>query len=86
VDINRAWRSTKDNMEASATESLGYYELKEHKPCLDEECSKLLDQRKQAKLQRLQNPSQTYGHDLNNVIFEINLQEQKEGISEIKKQ
>jgi hypothetical protein len=52
-------------MKASATESLGY-ELKQHKPWFDEKCSGLLDERK-AKLQRLQNPSQTSGGNLNNV-------------------
>jgi hypothetical protein len=41
-------------MKASATESLGYYELKQHKSWFDEECSKLLDQSKKAKLQLLQ--------------------------------
>jgi hypothetical protein len=38
----------------SAKESLGYYELKKHKPWVNEEFSKSLDQRKQAKLQFLQ--------------------------------
>jgi hypothetical protein len=38
----------------SQRESLGYYELRKHKPWLDEGCSKLLDERKQAKLQWLQ--------------------------------
>jgi hypothetical protein len=33
----------------SAKESLGLYEKKQHKPWFDEECSKFLDQRKQAK-------------------------------------
>jgi len=33
-------------------------------PLFDEECSKFLDQRKQAKLQWLQNPSQTNGDNL----------------------
>jgi hypothetical protein len=42
-----------ENTEPSNTESLGYYELKQHKPWFDEECSELLDQRKQAKLQWL---------------------------------
>jgi hypothetical protein len=42
----------------SAKESLGYCELKKHKQWFDEECSKLLDQRKQAKLQWLQDPSE----------------------------
>jgi hypothetical protein len=42
----------------SAKESLGYSELKKHKPWFDEGCSKLLHQRKQAKLQWLQDPSE----------------------------
>jgi len=41
-------------------------------PLFDEECSKFLDQRKQAKLQWLQNPSQTNGDNLNNVRCETN--------------
>jgi hypothetical protein len=55
------------NMKASATQSLDDYELKQHKPLFDEECSKLLDQRKWGKLQWLQNPSQTSEDNLNNV-------------------
>jgi hypothetical protein len=39
----RAWKNTTENMKASATESLGYYELKQHKLWFDQECSKLLD-------------------------------------------
>jgi hypothetical protein len=35
----------------SDNQSLNYYELKMHKPCFDDGCSTLLDQRKQAKLQ-----------------------------------
>jgi hypothetical protein len=31
VDINRDWESTRENIKVSATESLGYYELKLHK-------------------------------------------------------
>jgi hypothetical protein len=49
VDINRAWKTTKENIKISAKESLGYYELKQHKPWFGERCSKLLDRRKQAK-------------------------------------
>jgi hypothetical protein len=48
-------------------ESLGYYELKQHKPWFDEGCSVLLDQRKQGKLQWLQDPSERNGDNLNNV-------------------
>jgi hypothetical protein len=50
VDINSAWKLLQT---ISAKESLGYYELKKH----NEGCSQLLDQRKQAKLQWLQNPN-----------------------------
>jgi hypothetical protein len=48
----------RENIKISAKVSLGYYELKKHKPWFDEGCSKLLDQRKQAKLQWLQDPEQ----------------------------
>jgi hypothetical protein len=41
--------------------------LKNHKPWFEEGCSKLLDQRKQAKLQWLQDPSEINGDNLNNV-------------------
>jgi hypothetical protein len=46
-----------------------FYELKKHKPWFDEGCSKLLDQRKQAKLQWLQYPSEirVNGDNLNNI-------------------
>jgi hypothetical protein len=39
--------------------------LEQHKPRFDKGCSKLLDQRKQAKLQWLQGPSQIKGDVLN---------------------
>jgi hypothetical protein len=51
VDINRAWEAILENIKISAKASLGYYELKKHKPRFDEVCSELLDQRKQATLQ-----------------------------------
>ncbi|PNF41580.1 hypothetical protein B7P43_G12088 [Cryptotermes secundus] len=54
----------------SAKESLGYYEPKKHKPWFDEGCSKLLDQRKQAKLQWIQDPSKLNGDNLNNIRCE----------------
>jgi hypothetical protein len=41
--------------------------LKKHKPWFDEGCSKLLDQRKQAKFQWLQDRSKINGDNLNNV-------------------
>jgi hypothetical protein len=54
-----------------AKEDVGYYELKKHKPWFSEGCSKLLNQRKQAKLQWLQDPSKINGNDLNNIRHEI---------------
>jgi hypothetical protein len=60
VETNSAWEMIKENIKISAKESLGYFELKkQHKPWFDEGCSKSLDQRKQAKLQWLQDPSET---------------------------
>jgi hypothetical protein len=50
MDISRAWEN-RVNMKASATESLHYCELEQHKPWFDEECLKVLDEREQAKLQ-----------------------------------
>jgi hypothetical protein len=48
---NWAWEDTRDDMKMStATENLGYCELRKHKPWFDEECSELLDQRKKDKL------------------------------------
>jgi hypothetical protein len=41
VDISRVWESSGENMETSSLESIGYYELKQHKPWCDEKCSKL---------------------------------------------
>jgi hypothetical protein len=86
VDISKAWESVRENVKASPMESLGYYELKQSKPWYDEDCSKLLDQRKQAKLQWLQIPSQTNGDNLNNARHETSrsFRRRTEGISEIK--
>jgi hypothetical protein len=54
VKINTVWETIRDNIKISAKERLGYYELRKHKPRVDEGCSKLLDQRKQGMLQWLQ--------------------------------
>jgi hypothetical protein len=53
VEINSAWETIRENINISAKESPGYFEFKKHKPWPEEGCSKLLDQRKQAKLQWL---------------------------------
>jgi hypothetical protein len=54
-------------MKILAKEILGYYELKKHRRWFDEECLKLLNQKKQARLQWLQDPSQINGDNLNNI-------------------
>jgi hypothetical protein len=61
VEINSAWEMIRENIKISARECLGCFELKKHKAWFDEGCSKLLDQRKEAKLQWLN------GDNLNNV-------------------
>jgi hypothetical protein len=70
VDNNSAWETIRENINISAEESLGYHELKKHKSLLGEGCSKLLDKKKQAKLQWLQDPSEINWDDLNNVRHE----------------
>jgi hypothetical protein len=46
-----AGESIRGNIKTSAKENLGYQKLKHNKPWFDDECSKLIDQQKQAKLQ-----------------------------------
>jgi hypothetical protein len=58
VDVNKAWETIRENINMSA---------KEYKPWFDEGCSELLDQRKQTKLQWLQDPSEINGDNLNNI-------------------
>jgi hypothetical protein len=70
VEINSAWETIRENIKISAKESLGHFELKKHKPWFNEGCSKLLDQRKGAKLHWLQDPSEINGDNLNNVKHE----------------
>jgi hypothetical protein len=50
-DIKRTWKNIKKNIKTAPTESLGLYELKQHKLWFDEECLGFIDQRKQAKIQ-----------------------------------
>jgi hypothetical protein len=57
----------RENIKILTEESLGYYEFKKHQPWFDEKYSELLDQRKQAKLQWLQDPSEINGDNLKNV-------------------
>jgi hypothetical protein len=67
VEINSAWETIRENIKISAKESLGCFDLKKHKPRFNKGCSKLLDQRKQAKFQWVQDPSKINGDNLNNV-------------------
>jgi len=55
--INGVWENIQKNIKTSAKDSLGLYELKKHKTWFDEECLHFLDQRKQVKMQRLQDPN-----------------------------
>jgi len=82
-DVHRAWENIKENMQTSAEESLGLHELNQNKPWFDEECLGFLDQRKLAKLQRVQDPSQSNVDILNNVRREVSrhFRDKKKGIS-----
>jgi hypothetical protein len=57
LDNNSALETIGENIKISTDESL-FYELKKHKPWFNEGCSKLLDQRKQTKLQWLCDPKE----------------------------
>jgi hypothetical protein len=51
VEINSAWEMIREKINISLKKCLGNCELKKLKLWFDEACSKLEDQRKQAKLQ-----------------------------------
>jgi len=80
-DINRGWESIKENLKTSATDSLGMHEMKQHKPWFDKECLGILDQRKQAKMQWIQDPSQSNADNVNNLRREISRHFREKGIS-----
>jgi hypothetical protein len=83
VGIKRAWETIRKNIKIPAIESLGYVEFKKHMPRFDKGCSKLLDCRKQTKLQWLQDPSEINGNNLNDVRQEAwRHSKNKEGLSE----
>jgi len=63
--VNRAWENVKENIKTSAKERLGLHKLKHHKPWFDKECLGFLDQRKQATMQWVQDPSQSNIDNLN---------------------
>ena len=59
------------------------HELKRHKPWFDEECLGFLDQRKQNKMNWIQDPSQSIVDNINNVRSESSRYlRKKEEISE----
>ena len=64
-DINKAWENIIKNIKTSRKVSLGLHELKQHKLWFDEECLGFLDQRRQAKMQWVQDPSQSNVDDVN---------------------
>jgi len=70
------WRNLSDskdieeNIKTSAKENLCLYELKQHKPWFNRECLCFLDERKQAKMQQLQDPGENNVDNLNNVRCE----------------
>jgi hypothetical protein len=66
-DINGAWDNIRENIKISARKSLGYCKSKHQKTWFDEECSRLVDQRKQAKLQWLQDPSEANEDNVSDV-------------------
>jgi len=70
-DVNRSWENIKENIQTSAKESLGLHKLKQNKLWFDEECLGSLDQRKRAKMQWIQDPSQSNVDNLNNVRREL---------------
>jgi hypothetical protein len=45
VEINSAWETIRKNINISAKECLGCFELKKHKPWSDKGCPKLLEQK-----------------------------------------
>jgi hypothetical protein len=69
-DINKILENIKENFKTSATGSVGLCGLKQHKPWFDEECLRLLDQRKHVKFLWLQEPKQSNAYNLNNVSRE----------------
>ena len=66
-DVNRVWENIKEDNKTSAKDSLGLHEWKQHKSWFDTECLDFLDQRKQSKMQWIQDPSRSNVDNLNNV-------------------
>ena len=60
VDINDTWENIIDKIKVAARESICYYEVKKKKPWFDDDCSNVVERRKQAKLKFLQDPTQLH--------------------------
>jgi hypothetical protein len=67
IEGNRARDNIRENIKISAQESLGYCETEHHKLWFDEEYLKMVDRRKQTKLQWLQDPSKVNENNLSDV-------------------
>jgi hypothetical protein len=83
-DINRAWETIRENIRILAKESTRLCESKSYKQWFDEECLKLVDRRKRAKPEWLQDPSEVNADNLSNVRREASktFQKQEKGIFE----
>jgi len=55
-DVDRTCENIKQNIKTSVKQSLRLHELKQNKPRFNEECLGFLNQRKQAKMQWIQDP------------------------------
>jgi hypothetical protein len=65
--INNPRESIRENRKTSAKNNVEYQRLKYNKPWFDDECSKLIDQQRQATLKLLQNPRQINEDNLENL-------------------
>jgi hypothetical protein len=66
-DINKACDAIRENIKVSIKECVGHCNAKRHRPWFGDECSKLVDGRKQAKLRLLQDPNLMNEENLSNV-------------------
>jgi hypothetical protein len=67
LDAEVESNSASETVRKKVKESLCYFELKNHKPWFDKGFSKLLDQKKQARLQWLQDTSEINEDNLYNI-------------------
>jgi hypothetical protein len=83
-DIKRTRDNIREKINISVQESLAKCESTHRKPWFDEECSKLADQKKQAKLEWLQNPTEGNEDNLSDVRRDASrhFRNNKKGVSE----